>query len=359
MPHPDKCSCPTVEDTAGELTRLFSEFIFILAKCKCSGKNGFTETSNSEGKTRVRNGSAFGKGTNEIKPFMRYTRTQPKGSARSDRSESNRAHVGNKYVGNEGEAVAPDARLLCTTSPISKRAQCGQVRRLIETGDVDTTGLRKESADSYYAHGGRSNPIEDVRKGVASARRTRTTETNACNYSRPSKTVEKKSKNIREHDGSFVLENGSSLDGNGGTFDRTDIKGYSRRGSDLLGKSNEVNENEPLSTVYVRDCDGPRNCRVSGLHETNTQGCRMCYTEVSRMDSKIREILGNGYGAHSIKRGAITWLFQEVAQGNLTISEVQNMTKHLNVESLLKYNANQVTTARALGTQRVSARLPA
>ena len=272
MPHPDKCSCPTVEDTAGELTRLFSEFIFILAngKCKCSGKNGFTETSNSEGKTRVRNGSAFGKGTNEIKPFMRYTRTQPKGSARSDRSESNRAHVGNKYVGNEGEAVAPDARLLCTTSPISKRAQCGQVRRLIETGDVDTTGLRKESADSYYAHGSRSNPIEDVRKGVASARRTRTTETNACNYSRPSKTVEKKSNNIREHDGSFVLENGSSLDGNGGTLDRTDIKGYSRRGGDLLGKSNEVNENEPLSTVYVRDCDGPRNCRVSGLHETNT-----------------------------------------------------------------------------------------
>ena len=83
----------------------------------------------------------------------------------------------------------------------------------------------------------------------------------------------------------------------------------------------------------------------------------LCRTTVRKMDSKIRDILGAGFGTHSAKRGAITMLFREVAQGKLTLEDLKNLAKHQEIESLLRYNSDPVTTALALGTAKATSLL--
>ena len=67
------------------------------------------------------------------------------------------------------------------------------------------------------------------------------------------------------------------------------------------------------------------------------------------MDALIRSTLGEGYRTHSMKWGAITLLFEEVARGHLTLDDVQRLAKHQEAESLFRYNENPVTTALAFG----------
>ena len=55
----------------------------------------------------------------------------------------------------------------------------------------------------------------------------------------------------------------------------------------------------------------------------------MSTATVQEMDLHIRDVLGDGYGTHSIKRGAITFLFQEIVEGHLNLSEVMKSLKAL------------------------------
>ena len=84
---------------------------------------------------------------------------------------------------------------------------------------------------------------------------------------------------------------------------------------------------------------------------------RMCRTNVREMDRNIKRVLGEGFGTHSAKRGAVTQLFQEVVKGTVGIEDVKKLAKHQQIESLLRYNSNPVTTALALGTGKATAKL--
>ena len=120
-------------------------------------------------------------------------------------------------------------------------------------------------------------------------------------------------------------------------------------------KTTRLNPYRPYMYAIIT---GPGTNQIAQYVSSLRPGQRMSTATVQEMDLHIRDVLGDGYGTHSIKRGAITFLFQEIVEGHLNLSEVMNLSKHLNVESLLRYNANQITTARALGTQKVSVLLP-
>ena len=124
------------------------------------------------------------------------------------------------------------------------------------------------------------------------------------------------------------------------------------------GRGTKTTRLNPFRPHLYAIVTGPGTPELAQHIQSMNPGQRLCYTTVREMGHQIRSILGQGYGTHSIKRGAITHLFHEISLGNLRMQEVQNLTKHQNIESLLRYNANSVTTARALGTQRVSALLP-
>ena len=131
----------------------------------------------------------------------------------------------------------------------------------------------------------------------------------------------------------------------------TEIVIYWGRGT----KTTRLNPYRPYMHAVIT---GPGTAELADYVSRLRQGDKVCRTTVREMDFEIRRILGSGFGTHSLKRGAITFLFREVVEGRLLLSEIQHLSKHLNLESLLRYNANQVITARALGTQRVSNLLP-
>ena len=113
------------------------------------------------------------------------------------------------------------------------------------------------------------------------------------------------------------------------------------RGNHLLGQGDQDNPSESLPAVPLRDSDWTGDTRTGSV----------CGKFETRPTPVLHDGPGDGpqdestsrsrYGTHSIKRGAITYLFHEISLGNLRMEDVQNLTKHLNVESLLRYNASQ------------------
>jgi hypothetical protein len=62
------------------------------------------------------------------------------------------------------------------------------------------------------------------------------------------------------------------------------------------------------------------------------------------------DILRTKYSFHSFKRGAAALAWEAVANGQVSLSQLLLLLKHLSVISALEYCPNPITAARAVGT---------
>ena len=156
-----------------------------------------------------------------------------------------------------------------------------------------------------------------------------------------------------------VLESGKPLDGDSNAHQGSFLRGIRNANCNLVGTEDKDVPSEPVSALNVYGGKGRGNTSPGVITNIHKLGHLqpMSRATVTEADSKIRKILGSGYGTHSAKRGAITQLFKQVADGNVRLDEVQHLAKHQSIESLLRYNSDPVTTALALGTQKATRKL--
>lgn len=83
-------------------------------------------------------------------------------------------------------------------------------------------------------------------------------------------------------------------------------------------------------------------------------GEKICTVTTTEMNRLLAVLLGKGYTTHSLKRGSVTVAMSHVAQGTIEVQDVSRLAKHLNVATTIRYAANDLATAKAMGTQRVT-----
>lgn len=77
-----------------------------------------------------------------------------------------------------------------------------------------------------------------------------------------------------------------------------------------------------------------------------------------QVNKVMRALFGKGYTTHSLKHGAIAFLFSLVREGKITIEEVMRIAKHKSIRTTLRYGGLSVDKALLLGTQRCTELMP-
>lgn len=102
---------------------------------------------------------------------------------------------------------------------------------------------------------------------------------------------------------------------------------------------------------------GPWTKEIAANLRRLTLSDGLTQTPTDRISTILKTLTGLPVSAHSIKRGAITHLLREVNRGVLTLEQVQRLGKHLSMETTLRYAAQEIPLAHALGTQHTTSRL--
>ena len=154
-----------------------------------------------------------------------------------------------------------------------------------------------------------------------------------------------------------LLESSKSVDRNS-KFDKSAIsRGNTPPNSYLVGQEHENVSIKSFPPFHVHGDRGTGNQATIRVYQPiGAVGTHVSDPSIpgrqqnSRYSRKgVRNALG--------EKGAITQLFAEVVKGTLRLDEVQHLAKHQALESLLRYNADPVTTALALGTQNATKKL--
>lgn len=89
-----------------------------------------------------------------------------------------------------------------------------------------------------------------------------------------------------------------------------------------------------------------------------TASQRLTTVSTERLGRFLKETLGNGFSAHSIKHGAMSHLVRLGAEGLVTADQLELIAKHKKntqmAATTVRYLQDRVATARFLGTQRVT-----